>query len=54
MFAMGDLGFYKREGYDKWLGPGKVVCQDKIIFVRHGYYLVQVFSKQVDQSESVI
>ena len=33
--------YYKKEKSDKWLGPGRVVCQDgKVIFVRHGgeYY----------------
>ena len=32
-FVMGDLVFYKREGHDKWLGPGKVVCQDNKIIL---------------------
>lgn len=40
-FAFGDAVYYKRDKSDKWLGPGRVVCQDgKVIFVRHGgeYY----------------
>ena len=28
---------YKRDGHDRWLGPGKVIFQDgKVVFVRHG------------------
>ena len=39
----GDLVFYKREGREKWLGPGKVVFQDgKVVFVRHGSVFVRV------------
>ena len=35
--------FYKREGKDRWLGPGKVVFQDgKVVFVRHGGIFVRV------------
>ena len=35
--------FFKREGHDRWLGPGKVICQDgKLIFVRHGGSIVRV------------
>ena len=40
-FKFGDAVYYKRDKSDKWLGPGRVVCQDgKVIFVRHGgeYY----------------
>lgn len=43
VFQNGDLVFYKREGYEKWLGPGKVVFQDgRIVFVRHGGTFVRV------------
>nr|XP_034319149.1 uncharacterized protein LOC109620710 [Crassostrea gigas] len=39
----GDLVFYKREGRERWLGPGKVVFQDrKVVFVRHGGVFVRV------------
>lgn len=39
----GDLVFYKREGRERWLGPGKVVFQDgKVVFVRHGVVFVRV------------
>ena len=43
VFNPGDFVFYKREGHDRWLGPGKVICQDgKLIFVRHGGVIVRV------------
>lgn len=42
-FSNGDLVYYKREGKEKWLGPGKVVFQDgKVIFVRHQNSFVRV------------
>ena len=42
-FVNGELVYYKREGQEKWLGPGKVVFQDgKVIFVRHGGVFVRV------------
>ena len=28
IYTNGDMVFYKREGKEKWLGPGKVVFQD--------------------------
>ena len=35
--------YYKRQGSEKYLGPGKVVFQDgKVVFVRHGGVFVQV------------
>ena len=43
VFNPGDRVYYKREGHEMWLGPGKVVCQDgKVIFVRHGGVFVRV------------
>ena len=43
VYAHGDKVYYKREGHNKWLGPGKVVFQDgKVIFVRHGGSFVRV------------
>jgi len=43
IFDNGDLVFYKREGKDRWLGPGKVIFQDgKVVFVRHGGVFVRV------------
>lgn len=42
-FETGDKVYYKREGKDKWLGPGKVLFQDgRVVFVRHGGILVRV------------
>ncbi|KAK6191222.1 hypothetical protein SNE40_002958 [Patella caerulea] len=35
IFQNGDMVYYKREGKDRWLGPGRVVFQDgKVIFVQ--------------------
>ena len=43
VYDHGDRVFYKREGKDRWLGPGKVVFQDgKVVFVRHGGTFVRV------------
>ena len=43
MYMNGDIVFYKREGKEKWLGPGKVVFQNgKVVFVRHGSVFVRV------------
>ena len=43
VFENGDRVFYKREGNERWLGPGKVVFQDgKVMFVRHGAVFVCV------------
>ncbi|XP_053390667.1 uncharacterized protein LOC128553511 [Mercenaria mercenaria] len=43
VFEHGDCVFYKREGRERWLGPGKVVFQDgKVVFVRHGAVFVRV------------
>ena len=43
VFENGDRVFYKREGKERWLGPGKVVFQDgKVVFVRHGDVFVRV------------
>ena len=42
-YVNGDRVYYKREGNDRWLGPGKVVFQDgKVVFVRHGGVFVRV------------
>lgn len=42
-FENGDRVYYKREGQEKWLGPGKVVFQDGcVVFVRHGGTFVRV------------
>ena len=48
MYMNGDIVFYKREGKEKWLGPGKVVFQDgKVVFVRHGSVFVRVSSNRL-------
>ena len=42
-FNNGDRVYYKRQGSEKYLGPGKVVFQDgKVVFVRHGGVFVRV------------
>ena len=39
----GNSVFYKRDGSNKWLGPGKVIFQEgKVVFVRHGGIYVRV------------
>ena len=36
-FNPGDSVFYKKEGKNRWLGPGKVIFQDgRVVFVRYG------------------
>ena len=43
VYQQGDRVYYKCEGHNRWLGPGKVVFQDgKIVFVRHGGTFVRV------------
>ena len=35
--------FYKREGKEQWLGPGKVMFQDrKVVFIHHGSSFIRV------------
>ena len=42
-YKHGDRVYYKRDGQDKWIGPGKVVFRDsKVVFVRHGGVFVRV------------
>ena len=44
----GEKVYYKRDGVDKWKGPGKVICQDgKIVFVRHGNVYVRVSTNRL-------
>ena len=60
-FRMGEKVFYKRNGNNKWKGPGKIVGQDgKIVFVRHGNIYVRVstnrlvkFGKEFEQEEQI-
>ena len=43
IFENGDRVFYKLEGKERCLGPGKVVLQGgKDVFVRHGDIFVRV------------
>ena len=45
--------FYKREGKERWLGPGKVVFQDgKVVFVRHGGVFVRVSPNRLQKMNS--
>ena len=42
-FNPGERVFYKREGNNHWMGPGRPIFQDgKLVFVRHGGVYVQV------------
>ena len=53
VFKNGDRVFYKREGRDRWLGPGKVVFQDgKLVFVRHGGSFVRVSPNRLIKANS--
>ena len=48
VFVPGDSVFYKRDGSNKWLGPGKVIFQDgKVVFVRHGGTYVRVSTNRL-------
>ena len=43
IYHNGERVYYKRDGSEKWLGPGKVVFQDgKLVYVRHGGVFVRV------------
>ena len=54
IYTNGDMVFYKREGKEKWLGPGKVVFQDgKVVFVRHGSVFVRVSPNRLCKINSV-
>ena len=49
----GDRVFYKREGKERWLGPGKVVFQDgKVVFVRHRGVFVRVSPNRLQKVNS--
>ena len=53
IYTNGDMLFYKREGKEKWEGPGKVVFQDeKVVFVRHGSVFVRVSPNRLCSFES--
>lgn len=50
-YENGDLVYYKREGRDRWLGPGRVVFQDgKVVFVRHGGVFVRVSPNRLQKA----
>lgn len=50
VFENGYRVFYKREGKERWLGPGRVVFQDgKVVFVRHGAVFVRVPLKRLQK-----
>ena len=55
VFENGDRVFYKREGKERWLGPGKVVFQDgKVVFVRHGGVFVRVSPNRLQKVNSYL
>ena len=48
VYKYGDRVYYKRDGHEKWLGPGKVIFQDgKVVFVRHGAVFVRVSTNRL-------
>ena len=48
IFGPGDSVFYKRDGINKWLCPGKVIFQDgKVVFARHGGTYVRVSTNRL-------
>lgn len=52
VFENGDKVFYKREGKERWLGPGTVVFQDgKVVFVRHGGVFVRVSPNRLNKAK---
>ena len=47
-FEPGDRVMYKREGNNRWMGPGKVIFQDgRVVFVRHGGVYVRVSTNRL-------
>ena len=55
IFGNGDRVFYKREGKERLLGPGKVVFQDgKVVFVRHGGIFVRVSPNRLQKVNSYL
>ena len=55
VFENGDRVFYKREGKERWLGPGQVVFQDgKVVFVRHGAVFVRVSPNRLQKVTSYL
>ncbi|ESO92708.1 hypothetical protein LOTGIDRAFT_175654 [Lottia gigantea] len=55
VFVNGDQVYYKREGKDRWLGPGSVVFQDgKVVFVRHGGVFIRTSPNRLIKKNSGI
>ena len=55
IFENGERVFYKREGKERWLGPGTVVFQDgKVVFVRHGSVFVRVSPNRQQKVKSYL
>ena len=55
IFENGERVFYKREGKERWLGPGTVVFQDgKVVFVRHGSVFVRVSPNRLQKVKSYL
>ena len=55
VFENGDRVFYKREGKERCLGPGKIVFQDgKGVFVRHGAVFVSVSMNRLQKVTSYL
>ncbi len=53
-FVVGDKVFYKRDGIQKWLGPGSVLGQDgKIVFIRHGGFVIRASVNRVLSANNV-
>ena len=53
VFLPGEHVFYKRDGSNKWLGPGKVIFQDgRVVFVRHGGTYVRVSTNRLRKDNS--
>ena len=47
-FNPGDNVFYKKEGKNRWLGPGKVIFQDgRVVFVRYGGVYIRVSTNRL-------
>ncbi len=48
IYSYGDSVYYKREGHERWLGPGKVFFQyGHVMFIRHGSVFVQVLPNRL-------
>ena len=47
-FESGEMVHHKRDGSTKWLGPGKVIFQDRrLVFVQHGGVYVRVSANKL-------